>query len=85
MARIKDVELLTGISFLSKWTSGPSSDPLQRFEAVRTKTWLPSFSGEWMSDFLAGDNLNVLSGSSTVALSRSLVLVVIVWLMTFWQ
>jgi len=54
IARIKDVELLTGISFFTKW-SGSSSSSDVKAATIRKKLWLSEFQGQWMSDFLGKD------------------------------
>ncbi|CAK8697234.1 unnamed protein product, partial [Clavelina lepadiformis] len=43
VARIRDVELLTGISFLSSWTHSESASQEDRVTAVRVKLRLPQF------------------------------------------
>jgi len=54
IARIKDVELLSGMSFFTKW-SGSSSSSDVKAATIRRKLWLPEFQGQWMSDFLSKD------------------------------
>jgi len=51
IARIKDVEILSGISVFSAWT-GSSSTSEVKAATIRKKLWLPQMNGEWLNDFI---------------------------------
>ncbi|XP_039265266.2 venom phosphodiesterase 2-like [Styela clava] len=50
VARLRDVELLTAVSFLSNWRNADSTQD-ERMEAIRLKVHLPEFEKDWMQDF----------------------------------
>nr|XP_002124677.1 venom phosphodiesterase 2-like [Ciona intestinalis] len=52
VARLRDVEILTGLSFLPKWTHAQNVDQETRVEATRLRLRLPQFDSQWMMDFL---------------------------------
>uniref|UniRef100_H2YLL8 SMB domain-containing protein n=1 Tax=Ciona savignyi TaxID=51511 RepID=H2YLL8_CIOSA len=47
VARIRDVELLTGISFLPTWTHSQNANQETRIEATRLRLRLPQFDSQW--------------------------------------
>ncbi|XP_076799396.1 venom phosphodiesterase 2-like [Clavelina lepadiformis] len=71
VARIRDVELLTGISFLSSWTHSESASQEDRVTAVRVKLRLPQFASPWLQDFLAGINMEVTTNANDLTTSSS--------------
>nr|XP_039256745.1 venom phosphodiesterase 2-like [Styela clava] len=54
VARIKDVELLTKISFFSKQVSSPTANTDSHLSAIRTKMHIPQMADDWVQDFLSG-------------------------------
>ena len=54
VARIRDVELLTGLSLLTKWSHVESLTNVHT-ESVRVKLQIQEFSGRWLSDFVSRD------------------------------
>uniref|UniRef100_H2ZDI1 Extracellular Endonuclease subunit A domain-containing protein n=1 Tax=Ciona savignyi TaxID=51511 RepID=H2ZDI1_CIOSA len=52
VARIRDVELLTGISFLPIWTHSRDVHQETRIEAIRLRLNLPGSDNQWMKLFL---------------------------------
>nr|XP_002120081.1 venom phosphodiesterase 2-like isoform X2 [Ciona intestinalis] len=52
VARLRDVEILTGLSFLPKWTHAQNVDQETRVEVTRLRLRLPQFNSQWMMDFL---------------------------------
>ena len=55
VARIRDVELLTGLSFLTKWSHLESITTNVHAESIGVKLKIQEFSGRWLSDFLNRD------------------------------
>ena len=54
VARIRDIELLTGLSFLTKWTHVESLTNVHT-EAIRAKLHIEEFTDQWLTDFLNSD------------------------------
>ncbi|XP_078481521.1 venom phosphodiesterase-like [Ciona intestinalis] len=52
VARLRDVEILTGLSFLPIWTHAQNVDQETIIEATRLRLRLPQFDSQWMNDFL---------------------------------
>jgi len=83
IARIKDIELLTGISFFTKW-SGSSSSTYVKAASIRKKLWLPEFQGQWMSDFLGPDQTTP-SVDATSSSAENVLGVRITFVLLFWS
>jgi len=54
VARIRDVELLTGLSFLTKWSHVESLTNVHT-ESIRAKLQIEEFSDRWLTDFVNSD------------------------------
>ena len=78
VARVKDIELLTGITFFPKFYS------VNVNAAIRFKLRLPQFTSEWLIDFLSTvpPTSSTLSGSAPNILSLSCSLQIL--LTVFW-
>ena len=66
VARIRDVELLTGLSFLTKWSHVESLTNVHT-ESIRAKLQIEEFSDRWLSDFVNSDISYQLQASDKTA------------------
>ncbi|CAK8697231.1 unnamed protein product [Clavelina lepadiformis] len=77
VARIRDVELLTGISFLSTWFHTNAASQVQRLSALRVKLQLPQFTSLWLQDFRSS------GGKSSILLSSNIMTLIFPLLLLF--